>query len=148
MIFCCTRNSSMTTAKELAKLWSTSNPPARHWKGPSRSLEVHNVDLKSKSYLVLTYTGSKFLLPYSHHCRRSRFPPCWIRPWRQTYRRDGVSPGTHKHHMLHLNTCSGSKSALSSSSNQEHGRLARRRLQRVLRPGGNADARTRRSSSI
>ncbi|PLN84710.1 P-loop containing nucleoside triphosphate hydrolase protein [Aspergillus taichungensis] len=46
MIFCCTRNSSMTTAKELAKLWSTSNPPARHWKGSSKGLEVLNADLK------------------------------------------------------------------------------------------------------
>ncbi|PKY00800.1 P-loop containing nucleoside triphosphate hydrolase protein, partial [Aspergillus campestris IBT 28561] len=47
MIFCCTRNSSMATAKELAKLWSTSNPPARNWTGPNRNLEAHNVDLKT-----------------------------------------------------------------------------------------------------
>lgn len=47
MIFCCTRNSSVATAKELARLWSMTNPPARLWKGPSKRLEVHNMDLKS-----------------------------------------------------------------------------------------------------
>ncbi|OJJ40268.1 hypothetical protein ASPWEDRAFT_123002 [Aspergillus wentii DTO 134E9] len=47
MIFCCTRNSSVATAKELARLWSMSNPPARLWKGPSKSMEVHNMDLKT-----------------------------------------------------------------------------------------------------
>ncbi|GES61110.1 P-loop containing nucleoside triphosphate hydrolase protein [Aspergillus terreus] len=47
MIFCCTRNSSVTTAKELARLWSMSNAPARIWKGPYRPMETHNADLKS-----------------------------------------------------------------------------------------------------
>ncbi|KAB8260481.1 Sec63 Brl domain-containing protein [Aspergillus pseudonomiae] len=49
MIFCCTRNSSVATAKELARLWSMSNPPARLWKGPSTSFEFNNVDLKITS---------------------------------------------------------------------------------------------------
>ncbi|PWY94468.1 P-loop containing nucleoside triphosphate hydrolase protein [Aspergillus sclerotioniger CBS 115572] len=47
MIFCCTRNSAVATAKELARLWSMSNPPARLWKGPGRPMEVQNMDLKS-----------------------------------------------------------------------------------------------------
>lgn len=49
MIFCCTRNSAVTTAKELARLWSTSNHPARLWKGPSKPMPVCNTDLKSES---------------------------------------------------------------------------------------------------
>ncbi|CEN59366.1 hypothetical protein ASPCAL01817 [Aspergillus calidoustus] len=47
MIFCCTRNSAMSTAKELARLWSTSNAPARLWAGPSRPLGVSHADLKT-----------------------------------------------------------------------------------------------------
>ncbi|RAL03824.1 putative DEAD/DEAH box DNA helicase (Mer3) [Aspergillus ibericus CBS 121593] len=47
MIFCCTRNSAVATAKELARLWSMSNPPARLWKGPGRAMEVQNMDLKT-----------------------------------------------------------------------------------------------------
>lgn len=47
MIFCCTRNSSVATAKELARLWSMMNPPARQWKGPKTRLNVHNMDLKT-----------------------------------------------------------------------------------------------------
>ncbi|KAB8229777.1 putative DEAD/DEAH box DNA helicase (Mer3) [Aspergillus alliaceus] len=50
MIFCCTSNSSVATAKELARLWSMSNPPARLWKGPSKLIEVNNVDLKSVAF--------------------------------------------------------------------------------------------------
>ncbi|KAE8379979.1 Sec63 Brl domain-containing protein [Aspergillus bertholletiae] len=50
MIFCCTRNSSVATAKDLARLWSMSNPPARLWKGPSTSFEFSNVDLKSVAF--------------------------------------------------------------------------------------------------
>ncbi|KAK1147586.1 ATP-dependent DNA helicase MER3 [Aspergillus melleus] len=46
MVFCCTRNSTVATAKELVRLWSTSNPPARLWKGPNKRMEAHNVDLK------------------------------------------------------------------------------------------------------
>ncbi|OJJ98050.1 hypothetical protein ASPACDRAFT_31738 [Aspergillus aculeatus ATCC 16872] len=46
IVFCCTRNSAVSTAKELARLWSMSNPPARLWKGASRPLEAHNEDLK------------------------------------------------------------------------------------------------------
>ncbi|KAB8273394.1 Sec63 Brl domain-containing protein [Aspergillus minisclerotigenes] len=50
MIFCCTRNSSVAMAKELARLWSMSNPPARLWKGPSKSFEFNNIDLKSVAF--------------------------------------------------------------------------------------------------
>ncbi|KAJ5570592.1 uncharacterized protein N7459_010022 [Penicillium hispanicum] len=45
MVFCCTRNSSVTTAKELTRLWTMTNPSARSWKGPNRHMEVHNDDL-------------------------------------------------------------------------------------------------------
>ncbi|KAI9367391.1 Sec63 Brl domain-containing protein [Aspergillus egyptiacus] len=47
MIFCCTRNSTVATAKELARLWSMSNPPARLWKGPNKPMGVNNTDLKT-----------------------------------------------------------------------------------------------------
>ncbi|KAL2869850.1 putative DEAD/DEAH box DNA helicase (Mer3) [Aspergillus lucknowensis] len=47
IIFCCTRNSTVTTAKELARLWSMSNAPARLWKGPNRAIPVTNMDLKT-----------------------------------------------------------------------------------------------------
>ncbi|GFN18503.1 putative DEAD/DEAH box DNA helicase (Mer3) [Aspergillus tubingensis] len=47
MIFCCTRNSAVATAKELTRLWTMSNPPARLWKGPGRSMEVQSVDLRA-----------------------------------------------------------------------------------------------------
>lgn len=47
MIFCCTRNSCVATAKELARLWSMMNPPARQWKAPTTRLNVHNMDLKT-----------------------------------------------------------------------------------------------------
>ncbi|KAL2809895.1 Sec63 Brl domain-containing protein [Aspergillus granulosus] len=46
IIFCCTRNSAMNTAKELARLWSASNAPARLWTGPNRPLGVSHADLK------------------------------------------------------------------------------------------------------
>ncbi|CAI7629740.1 unnamed protein product [Penicillium discolor] len=47
MIFCCTRNSSLATAKELARLFTLTNPPARLWKEPKKRLEAHNEDLKT-----------------------------------------------------------------------------------------------------
>ncbi|CAG7922892.1 unnamed protein product [Penicillium olsonii] len=47
MIFCCTRNSSLSTAKELARLWTLTNPPARLWKGPQKHLNASNEELKS-----------------------------------------------------------------------------------------------------
>jgi hypothetical protein len=47
MIFCCTRNSAITTSKELANLWAETNPPRRVWDGPSRRIEVKNPDLRS-----------------------------------------------------------------------------------------------------
>ncbi|GIJ92257.1 sec63 protein [Aspergillus pseudoviridinutans] len=48
MIFCCTRNSCVATAKELAHLWSMTNPPpARLWKASGKHLEAQNADLKT-----------------------------------------------------------------------------------------------------
>lgn len=50
MIFCSTRNSTVTTAKELSRWWSNTSPPARLWKGPGRRVEVHNFDLKGMAF--------------------------------------------------------------------------------------------------
>ncbi|CAG8932589.1 unnamed protein product [Penicillium salamii] len=47
MVFCCTRNSSLTTAKDLARLWTLTNPPARLWKGPQKHLDASNEELKT-----------------------------------------------------------------------------------------------------
>ncbi|GFF96560.1 ATP-dependent DNA helicase MER3 [Aspergillus lentulus] len=47
MIFCCTRNSCVATAKELARLWSMTNPPARLWTASGKYLEAHNADLRN-----------------------------------------------------------------------------------------------------
>ena len=47
MIFCCTRNSAVSTAKELANSWNMTNPRARLWKGPGKPLHIRNVDLKT-----------------------------------------------------------------------------------------------------
>ncbi|CAL5874362.1 uncharacterized protein PFLUO_LOCUS8658 [Penicillium psychrofluorescens] len=44
---CASKNSTVTTAKELASLWTMTNPPARLWKGPSKRIESHNDDLKT-----------------------------------------------------------------------------------------------------
>ncbi|KAL4985491.1 Sec63 Brl domain-containing protein [Aspergillus falconensis] len=55
MIFCWTRNSTVTTAKELARLWSMSNHRARMWKGPNKPLPAKNADLK-----VTTAAGVAF----------------------------------------------------------------------------------------
>lgn len=51
MIFCCTRNSSIATAKELASLYASTTPSKRMWKGPARPINVQNPDLKS----IFTY---------------------------------------------------------------------------------------------
>ncbi|KAE8553695.1 hypothetical protein EYB25_005077 [Talaromyces marneffei] len=47
MIFCCTRNSAISTAKELAKLWSNTVPQRRLWAGPVRMPVVRNTDLRA-----------------------------------------------------------------------------------------------------
>ncbi|KAF7715810.1 P-loop containing nucleoside triphosphate hydrolase protein [Penicillium ucsense] len=47
MVFCCTRNSAVTTAKELVKVWNSTNPPARLWKGQGKRLSISNDDLKA-----------------------------------------------------------------------------------------------------
>lgn len=55
MIFCCTRNSALVTAKDLARIWSLTNPPARLWRGPQKRFDATNEDLKSElSYFNLT----------------------------------------------------------------------------------------------
>lgn len=48
IIFCCTRNSAITTSKNLAKLWHSLNAPSRMWKGPTKNIAVQNVDLRGK----------------------------------------------------------------------------------------------------
>lgn len=55
MIFCSTRNSTVATAKELSRLWSMTNPPARLWKCPSKHIEVHNIDLKGTILIIWLY---------------------------------------------------------------------------------------------
>ncbi|EEP80555.1 conserved hypothetical protein [Uncinocarpus reesii 1704] len=47
MIFCCTRNSAITTSKNLAKLWMAANPPHRLWNSPKKSIVVQNQDLQA-----------------------------------------------------------------------------------------------------
>ncbi|KAH8701665.1 Sec63 Brl domain-containing protein [Talaromyces proteolyticus] len=47
MIFCCTRNSSIATAKDLAKLWTNTIPHRRPWSTGSRIPTVKNPDLKA-----------------------------------------------------------------------------------------------------
>ncbi|KAL4748279.1 hypothetical protein BDW72DRAFT_214860 [Aspergillus terricola var. indicus] len=55
MIFCWTRNSTVSTAKELARLWSMSSHSARMWKGPNKPLPFKHADLK-----VTTAAGVAF----------------------------------------------------------------------------------------
>ncbi|KAF3896201.1 ATP-dependent DNA helicase [Trichophyton interdigitale] len=45
LVFCCTRNSAIATSKNLAKLWSSTNPPQRLWKSPTKPIHVQNADL-------------------------------------------------------------------------------------------------------
>ncbi|KAM5438660.1 ATP-dependent DNA helicase MER3 [Microsporum canis] len=45
LVFCCTRNSAITTSKNLAKLWSSANPPQRLWRSPTKPVQVQNADL-------------------------------------------------------------------------------------------------------
>lgn len=59
MIFCCTRNSALVTAKSLARIWSLTNPPTRLWKGPQRRLEATNEDLKSELSCLLHSENQK-----------------------------------------------------------------------------------------
>ncbi|OKL61605.1 hypothetical protein UA08_03771 [Talaromyces atroroseus] len=47
MIFCCTRNSAISTAKELSKLWSNTIPYKRLWSAPVKIPVVKNADLKA-----------------------------------------------------------------------------------------------------
>ncbi|PKX95012.1 putative DEAD/DEAH box DNA helicase (Mer3) [Aspergillus novofumigatus IBT 16806] len=44
---CSSKNSCIATAKELARLWSMTNPPARLWKVSGKHLEAHNADLRT-----------------------------------------------------------------------------------------------------
>lgn len=84
MIFCCTRNSAVATAKELARQWTMTNPPARLWRGPGRRIEVHNEDLKSK--FRLRDIRQSLLTQSSDNFRRSCISSCWSWGQRQTCR--------------------------------------------------------------
>ncbi|KAK2865060.1 hypothetical protein FQN49_003950 [Arthroderma sp. PD_2] len=55
MIFCCTRNSAISTSKNLANLWSSTNPPQRLWNSPTKQVQVQNADLRG-----ITSTGVAF----------------------------------------------------------------------------------------
>jgi hypothetical protein len=46
MIFCCTRNAAITTAKELANRWLETNPPRRLWQGGRNQSSIKNLDLQ------------------------------------------------------------------------------------------------------
>jgi hypothetical protein len=48
MIFCCTRNSAIATAKDLAKLWTNSIPRKQPWPVGPKIPIVKNPDLKGK----------------------------------------------------------------------------------------------------
>ncbi|KAI2085623.1 ATP-dependent DNA helicase MER3 [Ophidiomyces ophidiicola] len=47
MIFCCTRNSAIATAKNLTKLWTNMNAPHRLWNSPKKSIIVQNQELQA-----------------------------------------------------------------------------------------------------
>lgn len=47
MVFCCTRNSAMTTAKQLGKWWAIS-PRERQWPAPSQRLSMKDKDLQGQ----------------------------------------------------------------------------------------------------
>ncbi|KAL9582942.1 MAG: hypothetical protein Q9212_003008 [Teloschistes hypoglaucus] len=46
MIFCMTRNSTVNTAKLLAKWWATKGPRERHWSGPTFKVVAKDPDLQ------------------------------------------------------------------------------------------------------
>ncbi|MCJ1472198.1 Sec63 [Lambiella insularis] len=46
MVFCCTRKSTMTTAKALAALWTKKGPHKRHWPTPSKTATVSDQELQ------------------------------------------------------------------------------------------------------
>ena len=45
MVFCITRNSTVSTARLLANVWGSKNPRERHWEGPTRRIAVQDPDL-------------------------------------------------------------------------------------------------------
>lgn len=49
MIFCCTRNSAISTAKMLAKSWSASHSSRRLWPSPNCAMRFQHTDLRSRS---------------------------------------------------------------------------------------------------
>ncbi|KAK2737647.1 Sec63 [Myotisia sp. PD_48] len=55
MIFCCTRNSAISTAKNLASLWSSATVSKRLWNGPTKLIQVQNHDLRA-----LVFAGVAF----------------------------------------------------------------------------------------
>lgn len=48
MIFCCTRNSAISTSKDLANLWSNTAAHKRLWDAGKTLPAVKNSDLRSK----------------------------------------------------------------------------------------------------
>ncbi|KAI9758830.1 MAG: hypothetical protein M4579_002776 [Chaenotheca gracillima] len=46
MVFCCTRNSALATAKALSNLWATRNPRDRNWSGPKERLNLRDNELR------------------------------------------------------------------------------------------------------
>lgn len=65
MIFCCTRNSAIATAKNLANIWASSNSSCRLWMPPTKQIGVLDWVLKgelqlevAKAWLMITATIS------------------------------------------------------------------------------------------
>lgn len=46
MVFCCTRKSTQSTAKLLAKWWSDARPRDRQWPGPTQVARVQDPELQ------------------------------------------------------------------------------------------------------
>jgi ATP-dependent DNA helicase HFM1/MER3 len=59
MIFCCTRNSAIRTAKNLGKLWAT-NSQGRHWPAPTQRLSLRDKVLQGT--FVLCDTATRHML--------------------------------------------------------------------------------------
>lgn len=47
MVFCMTRNSTVSTAKLLANIWASRSPRDRHWEGPTHRIVVRDPELKN-----------------------------------------------------------------------------------------------------
>ncbi len=47
MVFCITRNSTVSTAKLLANVWASKGPQDRYWEGPTQRIAVQDPELKN-----------------------------------------------------------------------------------------------------